>query len=165
MTETIELCYDYSFSFLFSLDNSVWKFDLSPSVEKWSYVIGSNNTGTTAILANQPTPRWVTGCAPHSTCGAYCFGGTGYNPAGTVGRLADLWYLNTATKTWTLVDGDSTIAANGGILPTRPGHRGWHAVVSDKVRGIIYVIMGSGESAGASSNLKFSKDLIAEKLY
>lgn len=146
--------------FFFVLDNSVWKFNPSPTDEKWYYVIGSNNTGTGAIIANQPTPRWATSCDGLAIKGAYCFGGSGYNPAGAEGRIADLWSFDSATMTWALVNGDTTIASNNGILVNRPGHRRGHRVVTDKSKGIVYVLFGSGDNAGTACKFFISFFLI-----
>lgn len=47
------------------------------------------------------------------------FGGQGYDSAGNVGLLNDLWKYNIATQTWTLVSGGSVLSNQNGTYGTQ----------------------------------------------
>jgi N-acetylneuraminic acid mutarotase len=86
------------------------------------------------------------------------FGGQGYDSAGNVGLLNDLWKYNIAAKTWTLVAGGSTLANQNGAYGTEgtaavgnvPGGRQTAVLWADP-SGKIWVFGGFGLDATGTS--------------
>lgn len=59
----------------------------------------------------------------------WLFGGNGFDSAGTLGILNDLWEFNPTNKTWTWASGSNTGTANGSLHGT-PGNYGTLGVAS-----------------------------------
>jgi len=142
--------------------NDLWKFDGT----NWTWVSGSNlvnQKGTygalgVAAAGNIPGAR---GYAISWTDGArnlWLFSGNGYDSAGTLGVLNDLWKFDGANWTWVaggnLVNQKGTygtlgVAAAGNI----PGARNGSIGLIDG-SGILWLFGGLGyDSAGAAGNL------------
>jgi hypothetical protein len=86
------------------------------------------------------------------------FGGQGYDSAGNIGLLNDLWKYNIAARTWTLVSGGSVIANQNGVYGTQgtgasgnvPGGRQTSVLWADPAGGI-WLFAGFGlDSKGTS---------------
>jgi N-acetylneuraminic acid mutarotase len=83
--------------------NDVWEY--SPSTKEWNWVSGGNGTGATGVYGTQGTASvgnvpggrnslssWI-----DSSGNLWLFGGNGYDAAGTLGYLNDLWQYNPST--------------------------------------------------------------------
>lgn len=99
--------------------NDLWKFDTS--TQEWSWISGSNTVNASAVYGTQgtsgtgnvPGPR-DSGIAWSDKAGnLWLFAGSGYDSAGTVGLLNDLWEFNTSTLEWTWVSGSKIVNASG----------------------------------------------------
>ena len=99
--------------------NDLWRY--SPSTGMWTWMGGSNHgnaagvygTQGTAAAANVPGAR---GGAVSWTDGGgnfWLFGGRGYDSAGNVGVLNDLWRYRPSTGEWTWMSGSMTVGAAG----------------------------------------------------
>jgi N-acetylneuraminic acid mutarotase len=99
--------------------NDLWRY--SPASGQWTWVSGSNTVkgrgvyGTLGMAAagNVPGARqdlvsWI-----DSAGDLWLFGGHGYDSAGTLDDLNDLWRYSPASGQWTWVSGSSTSAADG----------------------------------------------------
>ncbi len=159
--------------------NDIWEFDMNSgpcSYDlttgtgiftncQWIWQGGSNlanpSTTSTALGATGvPGGRWGAASYTDSTgSNVWMFGGQGYDSAGTVGLLNDLWKYNIAAGTWTLVSGTTTANQNGvygtqgtGAAGNAPGGR-QTAVVWVDLSGNIWLFGGFGlDSAGTSGN-------------
>jgi len=99
--------------------NDLWKFD--PATLEWTWVSGSNTvnkaggygTQLTAASANVPGAREAAVSWCDSNGKLWLFGGYGYNSAGTIGHLNDLWKFDPATLEWTWMSGSNTVNQAG----------------------------------------------------
>ena len=91
--------------------NDLWKYDGT----NWTWVSGSNTVnqigsyGTEGVAAagNVPGARRVSVSWTDSSGNLWLFGGNGYDSAGTVGFLNDLWKYNGTNWTW--MSGSNTV--------------------------------------------------------
>jgi len=114
--------------------DDLWRFD--PSTAQWTWMGGSttvpsnwqSNGGVAGVYGTLGTP--AVGNFPGSRSGAtawtdstgnlWMFGGSGYDSAGTLALLDDLWEFNPATNEWAWMGGSGTIP---------PPHPNWPAGV------------------------------------
>ncbi|MFC5863728.1 chitobiase/beta-hexosaminidase C-terminal domain-containing protein [Acidicapsa dinghuensis] len=108
--------------------NDLWEYD--PSAHDWAWMGGSSNIGATCIQitsqtfcgesgvygtlgapasGNAPGGReWATSWSDYSGH-LWLFGGWGFDSAGTLGFLNDLWEFDPTSKQWTWMGGSSTV--------------------------------------------------------
>ncbi len=99
--------------------NDLWEY--SPSSNEWMWVGGSNTTdahgvyGTRGVpaAANVPGARNIPVTWADANGNFWLFGGYGYDSAGTLGPLNDLWEYSPSTNEWTWVGGANTANAKG----------------------------------------------------
>ncbi|HEY4238331.1 MAG TPA: kelch repeat-containing protein [Kofleriaceae bacterium] len=109
----------------FGFMNDLWKF--SPSSGKWTWVNGSKTVGDinggpsgvygtlgTADAANVPGGRYSTASWIDGAGNLWLLGGQGYDSAGALGILDDLWKFDVTAGQWTWVSGSSTVGNAGG---------------------------------------------------
>ncbi len=144
--------------------NDLWKYD--PGSGTWTWVSGSNtgNTqgvyGTLNVAANTNMPgaregasAWVNGSV------LWLFGGYGYDSAGVLNVLNDLWKYDPQSGQWTWMGGDSQ-AGGFGVYGTRlnaapanhPGARAWSVTWKD-VAGNYWLFGGNGNSSASNGAL------------
>jgi N-acetylneuraminic acid mutarotase len=113
--------YDYDSAGNVDLLNDLWKFDSVVS-KTWTWVSGSNtynqvgSYGTlgSAGTGNVPGGRSSSVSWIDSSGNLWLFGGWGYDSAGNVGLLNDLWKFDSVvSKTWTWVSGSKTYSQVG----------------------------------------------------
>jgi N-acetylneuraminic acid mutarotase len=142
-----------------SVLNDLWKYD--PVSGFWTWMGGSSLINATGVYgtkgvanaANVPGAREFMTTWTDGTGNLWLFGGFGFDSAGTLGYLNDLWKYNTNTGQWTWVDGPNTTGA-GGVYGTKgveaagnlPGAR-WGAVSWNVLDGYIWVFGGYGVDA------------------
>ncbi len=153
--------------------NDLWKFD--PVAQEWTWEGGSsavNAKGTYSATHGTAGPNYIPGARADAVTwtdasgNVWLFGGYGYDSAGTLGNLNDLWEFNPALKEWTWVAGPNTsstaslsgatgiygslgTAASGNI----PGARGFAAAWTD-TSGNLWLFGGYGyDSAGKLGRL------------
>jgi Galactose oxidase, central domain len=118
-------------------------------------------TGTTTGCV-VPGGRWAAATATDPAGNVWLFGGQGYDSAGKVGLLNDLWQYNPTTKQWTWIGPSNSNVANQngsygtlgtGSGTTAPGGR-QHGVLWADAFGNIWLFGGFGfDSAGTGSPL------------
>jgi N-acetylneuraminic acid mutarotase len=148
--------------------NDVWEFNMSSC--GWDYTTGTQiftgcqwvwqngsslvNQATTATF---PGARWGSAYYTDASGNLWMFGGQGYDSAGNIGLLNDLWKYNIGTQVWTLVSG-STTANQDGVYGTQgtaaaanvPGGRQNHVLWTDS-SGNIWTFGGFGlDSVGTN---------------
>jgi len=116
-------------------------------------------TGTTTGCVI-PGGRWAAATATDPAGNVWLFGGQGYDSAGKVGLLNDLWQYNPTTKQWTWIGPSNSNLANQngsygtlgtGSGTTAPGGR-QHGVLWADASGNIWLFGGFGfDSAGTGS--------------
>jgi len=116
-------------------------------------------TGTTTGCA-LPGGRWAAATATDPTGNVWLFGGQGYDSAGKVGLLNDLWQYNPTLKQWTWIGPSNSNVANQngsygtlgtGSGTTAPGGR-QHGTLWADASGNIWLFGGFGfDSAGTGS--------------
>jgi N-acetylneuraminic acid mutarotase len=84
---------------------------------EWTWMAGSSTFGQSGVYGTLGTP--AAGNIPGARQSAvswtdssgnfWLFGGSGYDEAGNIGALNDLWEFNPSTKQWTWVAGSSTL--------------------------------------------------------
>jgi len=145
--------------------NDLWKFDganwtwvSTDSTRNQSGVYGSKGV---AAATNKPGSRQGSISWTDSSGNLWLFGGYGYDSAGNLGYLNDLWKFDGANWTW--VSADSTMN-HGGVYGTRgvaadankPGGRDYSISWTDS-SGNLWLLGGYGyDSAG---NLGYLNDL------
>jgi N-acetylneuraminic acid mutarotase len=95
-------------------------------LEPWTWVAGANTADSEGAYITESTPSAAN--APSSRQSAiswtdalgqfWLFGGSGYDSAGNIGALNDLWRFNPASGQWTWVNGRN-IAGSPGIYGTQ----------------------------------------------
>ncbi len=141
--------------------NDLWKFDTSTS--QWTWVSGAKvidepgNYGTSSPVlgARYAAVSWVDGSG-----NLMIFGGYGYDSAGNLGNLNDLWKYNIGNDTWTWVNGPNIVDRSGSYgtpgspsMNNIPGARRFAVSWKDNI-GNFWVFGGSGvDSAGKSGIL------------
>jgi len=102
--------------------NDLWLY--SPSSGQWSWVAGEDvangsgvyGTQATASAGSVPGARQAANSWLDSSGNLWLFGGYGYDSAGSLGALNDLWQYTPGTKEWTWVtggNGDNTSGVYG----------------------------------------------------
>ena len=99
--------------------NDLWQY--SPSSGEWTWVNGAdaNNasgvygTQGTAAASNVPGARQVANAWIDSIGNLWLFGGVGYDGAGGVGDLNDLWKYTLSSGQWTWVSGANANNSSG----------------------------------------------------
>ena len=99
--------------------NDLWQFD--PATLEWTWVAGSElsdqvgiyGTKGTADPANVPGGRDASSSWRDSSGRFWLFGGEGYDAAGHLGLLSDLWMLDPASFEWTWVSGNNAVNQPG----------------------------------------------------
>ncbi len=100
--------------------NDLWKFDGS----YWTWVAGDNIASQVGVYGtkgfadsgNKPGARAYSVCWKDSSGNFWLFGGDGYDYAGNLGYLNDLWKFNGSNWTW--VSGDD-IKDQAGVYGTK----------------------------------------------
>jgi N-acetylneuraminic acid mutarotase len=93
--------------------NDLWKFD--PSASTWTWIAGSALRDGEGFYGGLgvPGPTNVPGARNGAVCWAdasgrlWLFGGLGFDAAGAIGQINDLWRFDPATSEWTWVSGSS----------------------------------------------------------
>lgn len=142
--------------------NDLWSYN--PSTGFWTWVGGANTAsqmgvyGTmgTPALANAPGARWAAVTWLDASGNAWLFGGQGYDSAGNVGLLSDLWEFTGGEWTW--VGGSNLVNQNGiyGTLGTpapanSPGGR-QTAVSWTDTSGNLWLFGGEGNDSLGTAN-------------
>jgi N-acetylneuraminic acid mutarotase len=99
--------------------NDLWEY--SPGTGQWTWVGGSNianaigvyGTESTPAAGNIPGARYAGSTWADAAGNLWLFGGYGYDSAGTVGRLNDLWKYTASSGQWTWVGGAELTSASG----------------------------------------------------
>src|SRR5882762_4508042 len=97
--------------------NDIWRYNIAANT--WTQVAGSvNQTGVygtlgVAAVGNIPGSRWGATSRIDASGNVWLFAGYGYDSAGTLGLLNDLWNYNIATNQWTWISGSKTINQTG----------------------------------------------------
>jgi N-acetylneuraminic acid mutarotase len=99
--------------------SDLWRY--SPGSGQWTWIGGSNRvdadgaygTQGTAAAGNVPGARIRSGTWIDSSGNLWLFGGYGYDSAGTIGRMNDLWRYSPGSGQWTWIGGASTANAAG----------------------------------------------------
>ncbi len=139
-------------------ESALWKFD--PLLNEWEWVKGPNisnqngvyGTVTVPNIANNPGARaygvmtWT-----DANNNLWMFGGFGYDGAGNLGRLSDLWKYNITTNTWTWMKGPNiynTVATYGTInvqnAANNPGARSESSATWVDASNNLWLFGGSG---------------------
>ena len=146
--------------------NDLWRY--SPSTKEWTWISGGNvvnatgvyGTLATAAAGNVPGARYSASSWIDSTGNLWLFGGVGYDAAGVVGNLNDLWRYSPTTNEWTWISGgdaDNTAGVNGtqgtAAAGNVPGARYSASSWKDST-GNFWLFGGVGyDAAGAVGNL------------
>jgi hypothetical protein len=97
--------------------NDLWRYNIA--AKTWTQVSGGPNSkgvyGTlgVAALGNIPGSRWGATSKLDASGTVWLFGGFGYDSAGTLGLLNDLWNYNITTGLWTWVSGSNIVNQTG----------------------------------------------------
>jgi N-acetylneuraminic acid mutarotase len=99
--------------------NDLWRF--SPGSGQWTWVSGSSTSdaqgvyGTQGMVAagNVPGARVLPVSWTDRAGDLWLFGGQGYDSAGALGYLNDLWRYSPGTGQWTWVGGSNTVGSKG----------------------------------------------------
>jgi N-acetylneuraminic acid mutarotase len=99
--------------------NDLWQY--SSSGGQWTWVGGSSEVNATAIygtlgaalVGTEPGARQAASSWIDSAGNLWLFGGVGYDLAGGVGNLNDLWRYSPSTNEWAWVSGSSADNASG----------------------------------------------------
>jgi N-acetylneuraminic acid mutarotase len=99
--------------------NDLWQY--SPSTGLWTWVSGANvanaigvyGTQGTAAAGDVPGARYAATSWIDSSGSLWLFGGYGYDSAGSLGKLNDLWKYAPGTGLWTWVGGGNVANAVG----------------------------------------------------
>jgi N-acetylneuraminic acid mutarotase len=102
--------------------NDLWEFN--PSIQQWTWVSGSTTIPTCigdcgqpgvygtqgiSLAGNVPGARYSPSGWTDSKGNLWLWGGYGFDSAGTLGLLNDLWQFNQGTHIWTWMGGSSTL--------------------------------------------------------
>ncbi|MHB8407706.1 MAG: kelch repeat-containing protein [Acidiferrobacterales bacterium] len=146
--------------------NDLWKY--SPVTGQWTWVSGSEHENTAgrygkrgvAASGDVPGGRYLAVAWTDGAGNLWLFGGKGYDAAGKLGNLNDLWKFSPAEGRWTWVGGSEHVNAAGrygrlgvttpsGAPGARQGAAGW----TDATR-TFWMFGGIGEDAnGTEGNL------------
>ena len=111
--------YGYDSSGTLGKLNDLWQYN--PGTNEWTWINGGNadnavgvyGTLDTASASNVPGARQSATAWTDSSGTLWLFGGYGYDSAGSVGYLNDLWQFSTATNQWTWISGGDVADAKG----------------------------------------------------
>ena len=122
--------------------NDLWRY--SPPSGQWTWISGSNMVNAMGVYGAQGTSAAgnVPGARDNSVSwidsagDLWLFGGSGYDSAGNLGQLNDLWRYSPASGQWTWVSGSNTVnakatygtqgtAAAGNVPGARDGSVSW----------------------------------------
>ena len=105
--------------------NDLWKFD--PSTQEWAWMNGDSSVPATtngrpgvygqlgvSAGGNTPGARWGASSWTDLDGNLWLFGGEGYDSAGSVGLLNDLWKLDPSDGKWVWMAGNNTVGSGGG---------------------------------------------------
>ena len=108
----------------FSLLNDLWEFDITSGPCSFDTTTGTgiftkcqwiwkggSSSGNQSTISTFPGGRWGAASYTDSLGNVWMYGGQGYDSAGKVGLLNDLWEYSAGT--WTLVSGTTTADQNG----------------------------------------------------
>jgi hypothetical protein len=108
----------------FTLLNDLWEFDLTSGPCSFDATTGTGiftkcqwiwkggpSAGNQSTISTFPGGRWGAASYTDSLGNVWMYGGQGYDSAGKVGLLNDLWKYSAGT--WTLVSGTTTADQNG----------------------------------------------------
>ena len=126
------------------LFNDMWRFDGT----HWTWMSGSDTPNGSGVY--WPTALAVPGARYGSTLKAdsggypWLFGGNGYDRAGGIGLLNDLWYFNGTYWIW--MSGSDTVGATGVYSPAASVHPGARSEAMSWVdaNGDLWLFGGSG---------------------
>lgn len=151
---------------LMGLLNDLWKYD--PSAQAWTWVSGSDIADQTGVYGTKGTPaplnvpggRFSAVSWLDSQGNLWLFGGEGYDSAGNIGKLNDLWKFDMSTLEWIWASGSNAsdqlgiYGTKGTAAPSNvPGARSGAVSWRDS-SGQLWLFGGSGyDSAGTSSVL------------
>src|SRR5882762_3860435 len=102
---------------LLNFYNDICRYNIAGNT--WTLVRGgANNSGVygtqgTAAAGNTPGARWGATTRMDASGNVWVFGGYGYDSAGTIGLLNDLWNYNITTSQWTWISGSTTVNQTG----------------------------------------------------
>ncbi len=118
--------------------NDLWEF--SPTAKTWTWEGGSNTAsavggpivsgvyGTQGVASvnNVPGPRDTAVSWTDNSGNLWLFGGYGYDSAGNLGLLSDLWEFSPVNKEWSWMSGSNTVGTAPGNAPgPRRGAVSW----------------------------------------
>lgn len=116
--------------------NDLWQF--SPSTGLWTWISGNNDPNASGVYGNQgtasagnvPGARYSASAWTDSSGNSFLYGGYGYDAAGELGYLSDLWQFNPSSGQWAWISGgngndyDGAFGTQGAIsASTAPGAR------------------------------------------
>ena len=145
-----------------SLYNDLWLYTVG--TVQWTWVSGDNTpnhvgvygTKGVAAAANKPGARMGQSITTDNTGNVWLFGGYGFDGAGNLGFLNDLWKFNPYSTQWTWIAGDNTANAQAKYLTldvtapqSKPGSRYYPSIASD-ASGNIWVFGGYGYDANGN---------------
>jgi N-acetylneuraminic acid mutarotase len=146
--------------------NDLWTY--SPSTGLWTWTSGSSGNNSTGVYGTQGTPSasnllgarqaatsWV-----DSSGNFWVFGGVGYDSAGDLGTLSDLWEYSPGTRQWKWVSGGSGENANGeydtqgtssasGAPGARYSANSWYDATGNK----LWLFGGAGYASAGNGSL------------
>ncbi len=132
----------------------LWKY--APATGLWTWVYGSNVQGQSGVYGKpgatgSPGGRLSAATWSDALGNLWLFGGSGYDSAGTLDLLNDLWKFSPAAGTWSWVGGSSVADAAGsysaaGSVAASPGARSGAATRIDS-SGNLWLIAGHGFDA------------------
>ncbi len=101
--------------------NDLWKFN--PSLNEWEWMGGANAYATAGTYGAEGTPLTTNIPGARSNASTWTdksgklwlFGGYGYDAAGTIGNLNDLWVYDPVALTWEWVAGGETVATSTAV--------------------------------------------------
>lgn len=149
--------------------NDLWKYNTASN--QWTWMSGSstiNNFGIYGTLgvassSNIPGARAYGTSWIDNSGNLWLFGGEGYDAAGSLGYLNDLWKYNVATNQWTWISGNNLINQYGlygtqsvGSSSNTPGAR-VHVNSWKDASGDLWLFGGYG--LGASTGISFLNDV------
>ena len=138
--------------------NDLWNYD--PLTGYWTWMKGAPTTNQSGIYgvpetpaaANTPGARYDAASWGDVSGKLWVFGGYGYDRAGSLGRLNDLWNYEPATGSWTWAKGSSTINPAGiygtlgsPAMANTPGPRTCPVSWTD-ASGNLWLLGGAGSS-------------------
>jgi len=95
--------------------NDLWSYHINPTPNTagtWTLHGGGADLSGVYTAGGAPGSRW--GATSKMNAGTvWLFGGYGYDSAGTLGLLNDLWTFNTGTGAWTFLSGSTTVNQTG----------------------------------------------------